>query len=64
MRKKMKKIVISSMIESIGFTLLSVAWGFCNGKVYVWFYYPIEITFIFFGFMLIKIGLEIWEKEV
>ena len=52
----MKKMIIPSVLESIGAVLLGAAWMLYNGKVHEWWYYPIQITIIALGLIFIKKG--------
>lgn len=58
MKKHIKKIMLSSIFEAVGITVLSSAYGFWKGIVYVYWYYPIEIAILFVGLILCKIGFE------
>lgn len=60
--KNIKKILLSSIIESLGITALSGAWAWHKGTFYVWWYYPIMILLLFVGITLCKIGFSIYNK--
>lgn len=60
--KKLKRILLSSVFESLGITLLSAAWAWHKGTFYVWWYYPVMILILFAGIVLCKIGFNINAK--
>lgn len=60
--KNIKKILLSSLLESLGITALSTAWAWHKGTFYVWWYYPIMILLLLVGIVLCKIGFAIYNK--
>lgn len=60
--KNIKKILLSSILESIGLTALSAAWAWHKGTYYEWIYYPIMVLLLFVGITLCKIGFSIFNK--
>lgn len=63
MKKTIKRILLSSIFESLGLTALSGAWAWHKGTFYVWWYYPIMILLLFVWIVLCKTGFEIYIKE-
>lgn len=60
MKKNIKKIMLSSVFEAVGITVLSSTYAFWKGTVYTWWYHPIEIAILFLGLSLCKIGFSIY----
>lgn len=60
--KNVKKILLSSLLESVGITALSGAWAWHKGTFYVWWYYPIMVLLLLVGITLCKIGFIIYNK--
>lgn len=63
MKKTIKRILLSSILESLGIAFLDTAWCWHKGVVYVWWYQPILILLLFAGITLCKTGFKIHDKE-
>lgn len=60
----MKKNIISSILEAIGFTIISfVSKLHATCSYFIWWVYPIMIFALFIAFFLINLGIDVYFSK-